>query len=433
MMNVTAYKRSLYCIGFSTILITAGCQAQEATEEIEAPITVEGKTTVSYWHNRTGSGLEALEQVVDDFNRSQDEIFVQAIYSASSEGDDQRLLTAIAGGNPPDLAHFDRFKVAQYASENSLESLTPFIERDQFEMEQYYDYASLETMYEDEYYAIPLTTDSRLLFYNKDRFEEVGLDPDNPPASINELEDAIDRLTVFNENGNIKQMGMVPWTAQGWFYTWGWAFGGEFYDEETGELTLTDPKNVDALEWLVSFAEKYDAATITSFDTAQGSNEMDPFNLELYSMKIDGPFAISNIKQYNPDLNFGVTPIPTPTGDQFSTWSGGTSLIMPKGAKNKDEAWEFMKYFGSEEGQRTNSEIDNQMSVIDTVNEDLYRDDPIMSEFIDILPQSNARPPIANGQFLWNQLDKMVEYAIHGRGEPEELLEKVHKRVNERQ
>ncbi|TSB45762.1 ABC transporter substrate-binding protein [Alkalicoccobacillus porphyridii] len=431
MLRSSEYSKH-YLIGvcLSTLLIATGCSnATDAEEELEETISVEGKTTVTYWHNYTGTGLEAIEQVVEDFNRSQDDIFVQSIYSASSEGDDQRLLTAIAGGNPPDLAQFDRFKVAQYAAENSLESLSPFIERDEFDMDKYYDYSALETMYEDEYYAIPLTTDSRLLFYNKDRFEEVGLDPDHPPTTITELEEAIDLLTTF-ESGNIQQIGMVPWTAQGWFYTWGWSFGGEFYDEETNRLTLTHPKNIEALEWLVSFADKYDAATITSFDTAQGSNEMDPFNLELYSMKIDGPFAISNINQYNPDLNYGVTPIPTPTGDNFSTWSGGMSIIMPKGSRNQEEAWEFMKYIGSEEGQRTFNEIDNQMSVIDTVNEDLYGDDPIMREFIDILPDSNARPPIPNGQLLWNELDKMVEYAIHGRGTPEELLEKVNNRVN---
>ncbi|WP_054706526.1 extracellular solute-binding protein [Bacillus sp. JCM 19041] len=148
-------------------------------------------------------------------------------------------------------------------------------------------------------------------------------------------------------------------------------------------------------------------------------------------MKVDGPFSISTINQYNPDLNYGVTPVPTPTGDHFTTWSGGTSLIIPKGAKNAKEAWEFMKYLGGEEGQRTYSEMNNQMSVIDTVNEEIYGDNEIMTEFIDILPESNARPPIPSGQLLWNELDRAVEYAIHGRDEPKALLEKVARKVAE--
>ncbi len=411
------------------VMVLAGCSAEES-DAIEETITIEGKTTVTYWHNHTGRGLEAIRQVVSDFNESQDDIFVQEIYSASTEGDDQRLLTAIAGGNPPDLAHFDRFKVAQYAAENSLEPLTPFIEQDQYDMNLYYDYAVDETTYDDDIYAMPITTDSRLLFYNKDRFQEVGLDPENPPTTIEELEEAIEKLSTI-EDGRVEELGMVPWTAQGWLYTWAWTFGGDFYDMETNTLTIDHPKNVEALEWLVSIADQYDAATVTSFDTAQGSNEMDPFIQGIYSMKVDGPFSISTIQQYKPDLNYGVTPIPTPTGDDFATWSGGTSVIIPKGAHHAEEAWEFMKYFGSYEGQMTYSEINNQMSVIDKVNEDLYHDDPIMTEFIDILPSSNARPPIPSGQLLWNELDRAVEYAIHGRGEPQELLERVQKRVNQ--
>ncbi|WP_078394137.1 ABC transporter substrate-binding protein [Shouchella patagoniensis] len=430
----TYFVRPLKWAGvLSLSIVVVGCSEEQAntTEDaIEETISIEGRTTVTYWHNHTGRGLEAIEQVASDFNDSQEDVFVQPIYSASTEGDDQRLLTAIAGGNPPDLAHFDRFKVAQYAAENSLEPLTPFIEEENYDMDIYYDYAVDETTYEEDIYAMPLTTDSRLLFYNKDRFKEVGLDPNDPPQTIKELEHAIDKLSTI-EDGRVMELGMVPWTAQGWFYTWGWAFGGDFYDMETGELTVDDPKNIEALEWLVSIADTYDAATVTSFDTAQGSNEMDPFIQGIYSMKVDGPFSISTINQYNPDLNYGVTPVPTPTGDHFTTWSGGTSLIIPKGAKNAKEAWEFMKYLGGEEGQRTYSELNNQMSVIDTVNEEIYGDNEIMKEFIDILPESNARPPIPSGQLLWNELDRAVEYAIHGRGEPRALLEKVARKVAE--
>ncbi|MBM7840005.1 multiple sugar transport system substrate-binding protein [Alkalihalobacillus xiaoxiensis] len=415
-------------LAVGAVFIT-GC-GDEEVDTIEETITVEGRTTVTYWHNHTGRGLEAIEQLVADFNASQSDIFVQPIYSASSEGDDQRLLTAIAGGNPPDLAHFDRFKVAQYANENSLESLTPFIEADNYDMGIYYDYAVEETTYEEEIYAMPVTTDSRLLFYNKDRFAEVGLDPEDPPQTIEELEYAIEQLSTI-EDGRVEELGMVPWTAQGWLYTWAWAFGGDFYDLETNQLSIDHPKNIEALEWLVSVADEYDAATVTSFDTAQGSNEMDPFIQGIYSMKVDGPFSISTINQYKPDLNYGVTPVPTPTGDDFATWSGGTSIIMPRGAKNQEEAWEFLKYVGSVEGQLTYSDMNSQMSVIAEVNEELYADDPIMTEFIEILPFSNTKPPIPSGQLLWNELDRAVEYAIHGRDDPKTLLEKVARKVEE--
>ncbi len=96
---------------------------------------------------------------------------------------------------------------------------------------------------------------------------------------------------------------------------------------------------------MVDFAQKYKIENITSFSTSQGSDEMDPFLNGQYSMKVDGPFSVSLIERHKPDLNFGVAPIPTPTGDDFTTWSGGHSLIMPEGSNHPEEAWEFMKFF----------------------------------------------------------------------------------------
>lgn len=158
---------------------------------------------------------------------------------------------------------------------------------------------------------------------------------------------------------------------------------------------------------------------------------MDPFLNGQYSMKVDGPFSVSLIERHKPDLNFGVAPIPTPTGDDFTTWSGGHSLIMPEGSNHPEEAWEFMKFFVGEEGQKIYSEISGDFSVLESVNEELFTDDPIYKEFIDILPDSRHRPVISEGQLLWNELDSARDNAVHGNGTPQELLDAVTKRVND--
>ncbi len=127
-------------------------------------------------------------------------------------------MTAIAGGNAPDLVFFDRFKVGSWANQGSLTSLTEYAERDGISREDFYEYTWDESSYEDDLYAVPLTTDSRLLFYNKDHFSEVGLDPDNPPTTIAELEEAADLLTIIDGN-RIERLGLIPWISQGWLYS----------------------------------------------------------------------------------------------------------------------------------------------------------------------------------------------------------------------
>ncbi|MDR9854034.1 ABC transporter substrate-binding protein [Paenibacillus sp. VCA1] len=388
-----------------------------------------GVTTVTMWHGLTSIDLENMNKVVKAFEEKNPTIKMHLVYTESSEGSDQKLLTAVAGGNPPDVALLDRFKVGTWAAQGSLTDLSSMAEASGIRKELYYPFAWDESSYKGKLYAIPMDTDARLLFYNKDHFKEVGLDPEKPPKTIAELEAAAEKLTI-KEGKRFKRIGFIPWYSQGWLYTWGWAFGGEFQDPATGKITANDPKVVEALQWMTDFGKKYNVEDIAGFTSAAGSEEMDPFISGQISMKVSGNFTVPGIKKFNPNLNYGVAPIPTPTGTNFTTWSGGGSAIIPKGAKNVDAAWKFLEFLGKEEGQALVN-ANSGFSVIDSVNAKFgYKDDPIMKEFVNILPHSHNRPVIPEGQLLWNELASATEKATRGNGTPKENLDRVTETVN---
>ncbi|WP_066192146.1 MULTISPECIES: ABC transporter substrate-binding protein [Gracilibacillus] len=426
-MRHSIHGKMLVVLSCFIVIILVACSSDE-----ESGGSGGDANTVEFWHPMTDTSGEAVEKVIEEFEKQNSDIKIDATYVANQgEGQNEKLLTAIAGGNPPDVAYFDRFEVAAWAAQGSLEPLTELAEQDGISQDNYYDFAWEEANYEDDLYAIPTTTDSRLLFYNKDHFEEVGLDPDSPPSTIEELEEAAEKLTI-KEGNRFERIGFIPWYGQGWFYGWGWSFGGDFYDPETGEVTADDPKNVEALEWMTEFGQEYGVEDIAGFTDSQGSGAMDPFVSGQLSMKIDGNFGVASLEKFAPDLNYGVAPIPTPTGDNFTTWSGGWSVVMPKGAENQEAAWEFLKFFGSEEGQRIFSETSRDFSVIESVNDSLeYTDDPIFAEFINILPESNSRPVMTEGSLYWNSLADAVEAATRGNGTPQENLEKVTQQVTD--
>jgi len=381
------------------------------------------------WHGLTSIDLDNMNKVVKAFEEKNPTIKMKLVYTESSEGSDQKLLTAVAGGNPPDVALFDRFKVGTWAAQGSLTDLSSMAAESGIRKEMYYPFAWEESSYQGKLYAMPMDTDSRLLFYNKDHFKEVGLDPNKPPQTIAELEAAAEKLTI-KEGKRFKRIGFIPWYSQGWLYTWGWAFGGEFQDAATGKITANDPKVVEALQWMTDFGKKYNVEDIAGFTSAAGTEEMDPFISGQVSMKISGNFTVKGIEKFKPDLNYGVAPIPTPTGTNFTTWSGGGSAIIPKGSKNVAAAWKFLEFLGKEEGQ-TLLNADSQISVIDSVNDKYgYKDDPIMKEFINILPNSHNRPVIPEGQLLWNELASATEKATRGNGTPKENLDRVTETVN---
>ncbi|MDQ0657864.1 ABC transporter substrate-binding protein [Paenibacillus sp. W2I17] len=414
----------LVCFLVMLLLVTA-CSTNGGSSDQAG----EGITTVTMWHGLTSIDLDNMNKVVKAFEEKNPTIKMNLVYTESNEGSDQKLLTAVAGGNPPDVALFDRFKVGTWAAQGSLTDLSSMAAESGIRKEMYYPFAWEESSYQGKLYAMPMDTDSRLLFYNKDHFKEVGLDPNKPPQTIAELEAAADKLTI-KEGKRFKRIGFIPWYSQGWLYTWGWAFGGEFQDAATGKITANDPKVVEALQWMTDFGKKYNVEDIAGFTSAAGTEEMDPFISGQVSMKISGNFTVKGIEKFKPDLNYGVAPIPTPTGTNFTTWSGGGSAIIPKGAKNVAAAWKFLEFLGKEEGQ-TLLNADSQISVIDSVNDKYgYKDDPIMKEFINILPNSHNRPVIPEGQLLWNELASATEKATRGNGTPKENLDRVTETVN---
>ncbi|MFS0613528.1 ABC transporter substrate-binding protein [Lederbergia ruris] len=408
-------------------LVLSGCSSKDSSGNG----TEDKRTTVKLWHPLTNEGLTAINAVIEAFEKNHPEIKIDATYVANQgEGQNEKLLAAIAGGNPPDVAYFDRFEIGSWANQGSLEELTEMAEKEGVTKDKFYPFAWDEANYDDKLYGLPITTDARLVYFNIDQFKEVGLDPNDPPKTIAELEEAAEKLTIKKGN-KFERVGFIPWYAQGWLYTWGWSFGGDFYDEETKKVTANDPKVVEALQWEVDFAKKYNVEDIAGFTDSQGSAAMDPFITGQISMKVSNPGDVLNIKKYKPDLNFDVFPIPTPSGQDHTTWSGGWSAVMPKGAKNKEAGFEFMKFFASEEGQKIFSELSGAFATIDSVNEEIgYKDDPIFGKFIEMLPVAHHRPVIKEGSLYWNELSDAVEKATRGKGTPQELLDEVTEKVN---
>jgi multiple sugar transport system substrate-binding protein len=421
-MKIKKLSLLSFCLIFILSIPLAGCSNSQSTAGSS------GVTTVTFWNSATGIGKTALDAAIKEFNNEHPHIKVVSTYVASNESSDNKLLTAVAGGNPPDITEFDRFKVASWAKQGSLTDLSDYAKKDGVSKSQYYPFAWDEASYKGKIYAMPIDTDSRLLYYNKDEFKKAGLDPNNPPKTIEQLEQDAQKLTI-KQNGHIKQLGFAPWLSQGWLYTWGWAFGGEFYNSSTGKVTANDPKIVQALQWEQDWANKYNAKTITSFANSTGANAEDPFVTGQIAMKVDVTGAVQGIQMYKPNLNYGVAPIPTPTGTNSQTWSGGFSLVIPKGAKNADAAWKFAKFMGSPKGQKILASKEGGLSVIKSVNQEIYTKPP-MKIFADLLDSSHNRPAIAEGQLLWNDLDNAVSLAINNKGTPKQILDNVTKDVN---
>lgn len=442
MTSLINLKMAAAVLAASMLTLTACTPntAKNVTETKAPGSTAESKATegekknavteITFWHNwSTGPAGESITKSVEAFNNSHPNIKVKPVYVSADGGDSvtSKLLTAVAGGNPPDVMLASRYGVAEYM--DAVTWLNDRAQKDGIKESNFYKWAWEESNYDGKLLGLPYDGTARALYYNKDHFKEVGLDPEKPPTTIAELEEAAKKLTI-KDGSKVTRFGFIPWYEEAWLYTWGWAFGGSFLDKQTGKVTANDPKIVKALEWETNLGKQLGLQDITSFTSSAGGGASNPFITGQLSMTITGNWKLGEIEKYNPKLNYGITYIPTPTGKDFTTFVGGRVLIIPKGVKNEDAAWEFVKWMCTSEEAQSLKKITGEFAAVPTINEKMYKDDRRQDKFLEVLPNGRNRPVILAGNMMWDELAKAPDLVNNGKGTPQEILDQITNKIN---
>lgn len=336
------------------LVIVAGCGKKNE----------DTRTKLTLWGIGTGEGLTGFNAALKKFERLNPDIRVVTLNMGSERQANQKLLTSIVGKFPPDVIWQNSYQVNDWASRDAFRPLNDFIERDRdkpfgIRVEDIDKNALDQVSMNGKIYAIPNRTDDVCLYYNKSLFRQAGLDPERPPKTWEEMKEYSKKLTLYNPDGSYKRVGYIPLQGNGSFCIFAWENGGEFFTKDYRKCTMTEPRIVEALEYVKSFyvADK-GAKALSSFQSSFQKDAMDPFIMGQIAMTTNTPILLSYISQYAPDMDFGVAPVPVPkaryegkppfTGmSQLCTTAGGFSYAIPNGAKHEEAAWRFIKWISS--------------------------------------------------------------------------------------
>jgi ABC-type glycerol-3-phosphate transport system substrate-binding protein len=291
-----------------------------------------------------------MQEVVDEFNHSQNRIFVDFLSVGQIE---QKTLLATAGGDPPDVSGVYLNDICAFADRGALTPLSPFMQAgglsaDQFDSRYARAYAGLGS-YRGEVWGVPSTPTTVVLYWNKDLFRAAGLDPEQPPRTIAELVSMSAKLTLRDATGHLKQVGFLPQQYGSWIWAFPLWFGGSLFDGN--HITIgTDPNNLRAFQWLGDFSNSYGLDNVRRLTSSFGNLNTpdDPFMSGKVAIQLDGVWRYNYIEQFQPGLNYGVAgwPEAVPGVSDF-TIADSDMLVIPRGAKHPREAWEFLNYVSS--------------------------------------------------------------------------------------
>jgi multiple sugar transport system substrate-binding protein len=313
------------------------------------------RVVVTYWEKWTDFEGEAMRRLTDVFNRTlgaEKGIFVDYVTTTQI---DLKTLVATAGGDPPDIAGLWPQNISSYAAKNALQPLdaraaAAGITRDRL-IPVYYD----QCCYHDRLYGLTVTPWSLALYYNKGLLREfagplaaAGYDAEQPPHTLAALLDYCRIVQRRAATGDYEMLAFIPATPEtiGWYYsTWGLYCGGSFVDPQTRLARFDTPAFQQGFGWVADYVRMLGAAPVLRFESslANFNSPDNPFMKGRLAMMQQGPWFANMIRQYGPDIDYGVAPFPSSDGRE-TCYCGQDMLVIPTGAHHPDQAWTFIAW-----------------------------------------------------------------------------------------
>jgi sn-glycerol 3-phosphate transport system substrate-binding protein len=185
--------------------------AAEGTE----PAAPTGTVSIDFWHSEISSTEETFKRLVDRFNASQDEVKVNLLYQGNNTELILKLITSIQSHNVPALVELAEVDTQIAVDSGGVTPVQKFIDAEGYDLSDFDQKAIDYYTVDDELYGVPFAIAVPMLFYNKIPFREVGLDPEQPPLTIDDVTDYSEKLYEEDGAGNVVRSGMAldmnPW------------------------------------------------------------------------------------------------------------------------------------------------------------------------------------------------------------------------------
>jgi lactose/L-arabinose transport system substrate-binding protein len=194
------------------------------------------------------------------------------------------------------------------------------------------------TSVEGSFYAMPFDAGPGGMFYRRDVFEKVGVNP----ADIETWDQFLEVSKKIKAETGVAAMPLDKFKDDPTFRMM-LNQQGVFYFDENGNIDLTNPKAVHAMDMLKKFD---DAELIKNVDgwngivssTIDGSVATIPFGAWYYGTIID--------QAKDSEGNWGVFLLPAfEEGGNRASNLGGSSWMIPSASDNAEEAYAFMEFF----------------------------------------------------------------------------------------
>ena len=308
------------------------------------------KEKIIFWHAMGGNFQPTLNKIVEEYNKSQDKVEVEALYQGSYQEALNKFKSVQGTDKAPALIQLNEISTEYMYNSGAITPMQEFVKKDNYDLTKLEDTLINYYTINGTLYSMPFNSSASILLYNKDAFKEVGLDPEKAPKSYKELAEAAKKLTKGTERYGFAMI------MDAWFIEQLLANENTLYvNEENGRagksptaVAYNGEKIKTIFNWL---NDMYRDNTATSYGK-EYQNTRAAFLSGKVSMYIDSSAGIQQLTELA-NFEIGSAYVPSENGEFTGVPIGGASLWITNSVSDEKQAaaWDFVKYAVSKESQ----------------------------------------------------------------------------------
>ena len=311
-----------------------------------------------YWKSYN---VDVYKDFINQFNEEHPNIHVTAEIFPDHQSTLQKIQVQASAGNAemPNIIQLDTCMTATVDSVAPLVDLAPYLEKsDSLNIDDFYDTFQEEAYVGEKLAGLHVCANCDVLFFNKEIFEQAGLDTEAPPSTWDEV---IEYGQKIKETCGDDIIPFVYTGITGDYYeqfSWEWqamvqSAGGALFNEDYTEPLFNSPEGIAALEFLVG--------TVTDSKIASLSYPEKGFENGRVGMYMDGTWSINTYQDALGD-NLGVALMPGKEESKVMV-GGDQMMIVDSGDEKKNAAaFEFLTFMMSKDVIIANSKDQGELA-----------------------------------------------------------------------
>jgi len=336
------------------LVMLAACNGGGDTDT--ARPTPSGPVTVTVWHSMPNPAGRSLQAIADQFNESQSAYVIELVFQGGYTDSLNKLINTASAANKPAVIQLSDASTQIMIDSRIITPIQAFIDDEGYDLSDFEPKALAYYTIDGTFYAMPFNLSGPILYYDRHAFERAGLDPDQPPRTLEEVREA-SRMLV---DSGASQYGISLQTSA-WYFEQLLAKSGAVYadngngrDGRATEAVFDSEEGIAIIRWwdeMVAEGLAYNAASdgidamlkLATGEAAMAIGSTAALRISITLLRV----AAADPSQYD------AAAMPGPDGEGGGIALGGAAFWVLNERPEEEQfgAWEFLKFAASPERQ----------------------------------------------------------------------------------